>query len=74
MTVKEIEQTVEEIRSIASDDEAAHSAEDSLWEKVLEAIATGEHNFTPDCPDCSADSLATAALKTRAITFARWCA
>lgn len=67
MTVKEIEQTVEEIRSIAGDDEAAHSAEDALWEKVLEAIATGQHNFT-------ADSLAAAALKTRAINFARWCA
>lgn len=68
MTVKDILEKVEEIRTFASDDEAAHSAEDALWEQVLEAIAKGGLNST------GLRQLATAALKTRNINFARWCA
>lgn len=67
MTVKDVVEEVEYIRSIAGDDEAAHGAEDDLWEKVLKAIATGQYNFT-------AHSLAGVALKTKEIRFARWCA
>ncbi len=63
---------VESIRSVvagiareSADDEVAHGDEDALWENVLEAIAGG-------APDPAA--LASEALKTREIKFARWCA
>lgn len=53
------------IEEIKGDDEYAHSAEDALWEVVLEAIAER-------CED--PHLLAREALKTRAIKFQRWCA
>ena len=66
MTVEEVQAEVERIRAMALDDEAAHSAEDDLWENALRAIASGE---TAD-----AAGIAAAALKTKTIDFARWCA
>jgi hypothetical protein len=66
MTVEEVEREVTRIRGMAGDDEAAHSAEDDLWENVLRAVASGE-------TDDSA-GIAAAALKTKTIDFARWCA
>ena len=66
MTIDEVEAEVERIRAMAGDDEAAHSAEDDLWEKVLHTIASGYG----DKPS----SLALAALKTKDIAFQRWCA
>lgn len=66
MTVAEVEVEVARIREMAGDDEAAHGAEDDLWENVLRAIASGE---TKD-----AAGIAAAALKTKTIDFARWCA
>jgi hypothetical protein len=66
MDVKSVEQEVERIRELRYDDEAAHGAEDDLWESVLRAIASGE----TDDPA----AIAAAALKTKTIEFARWCA
>jgi hypothetical protein len=66
MTVSEIRAEVERIRSIARDDEAAHSAEDGLRERVLRFIADGK----ADDPQ----HLALAALETSKIDFQRWCA
>lgn len=66
MTVDEVNAEVERIRAMAGDDESAHSAEDALWEAVLRAIASGYG----DKPAL----LASAALKTADIEFARWCA
>ena len=67
MTVAEILARVEVVRALARDDEAAHGEEDRLREKVLEAIAKGDHAEP-------ADALARAVLKTSDIDFARWCA
>jgi hypothetical protein len=66
MDVKSVEQEVERIRELRYDDEAAHGAEDDLWESVLRAIASGE----TDDPA----GIAAAALKTKTIEFVRWCA
>lgn len=48
-----------------ADEEALHSAEDRLWARVLEAIATGAPQ---------PDILAAIALRTRRATFTRHCA
>lgn len=66
MTVDEVEAEVARIRELRWDDEAAHSAEDNLWEKVLRLIASGETDTPAE--------LAAAALKTQTVDFARWCA
>lgn len=65
-TVEEVRAAVEEIRRLADDDEAAHSAEDALHQNVLASIA--QHD------PANAASLAREALKTQDIEFARWCA
>ena len=64
LTVKKVEEMVENVRKHASDDEAAHSKEDSVHELVLEAISLGV------CDDPAA--CAAAALKTKEIVFCRW--
>ena len=66
MTVEDVEREVERIRAMAGDDEVAHSTEDDLWENVLRLIAAKE----TDDPA----GLAAAALQTKTIEFARWCA
>jgi len=66
MTLAEIDAEVERIRGMAGDDEAAHSAEDRLRERVLRFIADGK----ADDPQL----LALAALQTSKIEFQRWCA
>jgi hypothetical protein len=65
MTEDEVWKRVEEIRRLANDDEAAHSAEDRLYVDVMQSIADGS------CEDPSA--CAAAALKTLEIDFERWC-
>lgn len=67
MTTKDIEGRVAAIKQQAAehDDESAHILEDALWQVVMEAIADGDPN---------ASRLAAAALKTKDIKFARWCA
>lgn len=69
MTVQEVLSRVAVVQQHAdqNDYEAAHSAEDVLHTDVLEAIATGEHTSR-------ACDLASAALKTKSITFERHCA
>lgn len=64
-TAKDVKSVVKGIRAIASDDEAAHSYEDALHEKVLQLVADG----ADDAPE-----LAKEALKTTKLNFARWCA
>lgn len=63
MTVEDVLKRVEAIKNIAGDDECAHSAEDSLWEDVLVAIAQGAPN---------AQELARVALNTTDIELERW--
>ena len=66
LTVAMVRAGVDMVRGQSSDDERAHEAEDALHRDVLQAIADGR------CVDPSA--CAAAALETRAIKFARWCA
>lgn len=66
VTVNDVEREVARIRELRFDDESAHASEDDLWENTLRAIASGE----TDDPA----GIAAAALKTKTIDFARWCA
>jgi hypothetical protein len=66
VTVDDVDAEVRRIASMASDPEAAHSIEDDLYVRVLEAIVAW---------GCDHDAaLAAAALKTQDFNFARWCA
>lgn len=66
LTVDDVLKAVADIDAARGDDEAAHSMEDDLHQRVLSAIAKGR------CADPQA--CAAAALKTNEISFARWCA
>lgn len=66
MSTVDVREAVEHIRNIAGDDESAHAAEDALHESVLDAIANGMAE--------DPKAMAAAALTTRDIEFARWCA
>jgi hypothetical protein len=66
MTTDDVRMRVEEIRAHATDDECAHSLEDSLYDDLMRAIATGQ------CTDAA--GCAEIALTTKDIDFARWCA
>lgn len=66
MTVEQVRKQVEFIKSVAEDDEAAHSYEDELHQQVIQAIAAGKCENPRE--------LALEALATRNIKFARWCA
>lgn len=62
MTVEDVQKVVEQIK-YTSDDERAHSLEDSLHYDVLRSIAEG-------CSDPS--GLAKAALESAELDFCRW--
>lgn len=64
-TPAHVRKAVEYLRSIAGDDEAAHSYEDELRARVLHLVAAGE-------PD--ARLMAIEVLETENIDFSRWCA
>lgn len=67
MTIQEITNRIEAIRTVAdADDEKAHGMEDTLHIEVLEFIASGR------CHDPAA--FAKSVLATSDISFARWCA
>lgn len=65
MTLDQVRARVAEVRALASDDEAAHSAEDDLRAVVLRAIADGA---------ADPQELARIVLGTSAIEFSTWCA
>lgn len=64
MNIYDVRARVADIARMAGDDEAAHSAEDTLWGEVLRAIADGN----TDDPQ----GIAKEALRTADISFARW--
>lgn len=66
LTVAHVIDWVSRIRDQAGDDEVAHSNEDALHVRVLQAIALGECSDPVAC--------AREALKSIDIEFARWCA
>jgi hypothetical protein len=63
ITLRDVEERVEDIRRRAGDDEAAHSREDALYRDVLESIAMGGGEWAP---------IAAAVLRTSEIEFDRW--
>jgi hypothetical protein len=65
LTVAEVRKRVRQIGAERGDDECAHADEDQLHVDVLAAVSNGH-------PDSA--RLATEALKTQKIDFARWCA
>jgi hypothetical protein len=67
LTREAVEARVAAIACLARDDEAAHAREDDLHVAVLQAIAAGTWRDAPAV-------LCAAALKTKEIEFARWCA
>jgi hypothetical protein len=62
VTVETVRADLRRIESLTGDEERAHVAENDLWECVLEELAR------------QGNELAAAALKSRDIKFARWCA
>jgi hypothetical protein len=66
MTPQYVQDRVEQIKSVAGDDEVAHGKEDALHQEVLRAIAEGVAENPAEC--------ARIALTTSDINFARWCA
>ena len=64
MNTADVQAAIEQIRQAAWNPEAAHSAEDSLWQRVLRSIADG----TAEDPE----AMAAAALETGEIKFTRW--
>ena len=65
ITVEEVRQQLAAIREATRDDEVAHSMEDELYRRVLEAVADG----ADDAPE-----MAALALETKSIEFSRWMA
>ncbi len=66
MDIKDVIDQVKEIKEEQLDPEVAHLLEDNLYEQVLKEIAFGS---------CSNPKfLAKEALKTKNISFRRWCA
>lgn len=66
MTVEEVRARIEALEVVKHDDEAAHGAEDRLYQDIVRAIANGT------CVD--AVSCCEEALRSVAIPFGRWCA
>ena len=64
-SIEDVRTALAFISTIATDDEAAHAAEDAMRSKVLELVASGH-------PEAIA--LAKLALRSSAIKFGRWCA
>ena len=67
LCLADVMDSVDRITASAGDDEAAHGMEDDLWERVLDYVA---HHST----DPLAQAMCRAALTTRGVSFARWCA
>lgn len=65
MKAKEAKERVEEIEDIKTDDEAAHSAEDSLHRDFIIHVAKRKDAI---------GNIARIILTTDKIDFARWCA
>ena len=66
--LKLIKGSIKELKTMASDDEAAHGYEDNLRDAVLKDIASGMYT----AEDCQ--KFAKEVLKTNKIKFSRWCA
>ncbi len=65
-TPEDVKTIVDQIRGMVGDPEMAHSREDDLWETVLRLISKKN--------PINAGLLAKEALKTKDISFPRWCA
>jgi hypothetical protein len=66
MNIQDIRNSVDGIKEMSFDDEAAHSREDDLYYAFIVYIAKGV--------DVEYAEMAKEVLKTKQIDFARWCA
>ncbi len=66
MKIQDVWNALEQIRRESGDPETAHGLEDALWAAVLESIASGNAEHP--------QQMAEMALRSRDISFARWCA
>jgi hypothetical protein len=66
MTIEEIRKKVQSIKDMKNDPEAAHGAEDALYQGLLESIAAGQVQNPAEA--------AKEALYAQNIDFPRWCA
>jgi hypothetical protein len=67
VTLEDVREELVAVRKLAKDDdESAHSHLDSLYIRVLRAIATGQ------CRDAPPEDFAEAVLAGEDIEFARW--
>ncbi len=66
MTRNDAERRVEEIRALAGDADAAHTAEDALRRDFIKWVSEGEAT--------NAQEIARMILSTDDIDFPRWCA
>lgn len=67
LTVKEAKEYVSKIKSIASDDESAHSLEDSFRENFIKCVAKGLYEDISE-----AQQIAKIVYSTNKIEFSRW--
>jgi len=65
-SVDSVYEAIRIIQGWSEDDEAAHAAEDALYEALLSSIANGRAEDPV--------AMAAAALETKNIKFCRWCA
>lgn len=65
MTIDDVQNRIQVIKTRNGDPEAQHSMEDALYREVLEAIREGVPN---------PGDLADAALRSKWLKFPRWCA
>lgn len=69
LTAEEAKKRVENIKSIADDDECAHSWEDNLRSYFIKCLADGLYKNHSEIRE-----LAEIVYSTNEIEFARWCA
>ena len=66
MTIEQITDYLRKIQKDKDDDEVAHSLEDELYFLFIESIANGDIS--------NLQEKAKLVLRTKELTFARWCA
>ena len=69
MTIKQIQDHIDEIKSMSGDDEAAHSKEDDLYYGFVDYVSRLDVLNGEDLQEKAA-----LILSTKDIEFARWCA
>lgn len=69
LTPQEIREVVHEIELDSCDPEAAHGREDTLYHRFIQELAHGQHTNLDQIVEMSKEL-----VKTKSLSFARWCA